>query len=291
LYLLMRRRAVRQLFNARNALQRAHDELELKVEQRTLELRSANADLQRQIAERLRIEDELIQAGKLAALGQMSAGITHEVNQPLTALRALSGNTLQLLKNGRLDAAAENLQAISDVTERLGSITSRLKSFARKSREATSPVSLRAAVANVRLLLEHRISAEGVELQLELPEADRVDCDINRLEQVLLNLASNALDAMADAPTRRLTISADVHDARLWVRVGDSGGGIDEATLQRLFEPFFTTKPAGQGLGLGLVISSKIVREFGGTLRAQRAPGGMVFEFDLRLAQKEVMDV
>lgn len=290
LYLLQRRRAVKQLFIARNELQRGHDNLEREVALRTSELRSANADLERQIVERARIEDELIQAGKLAALGQMSAGITHEVNQPLTALRALSSNTLRLLKSGRIDAAAENLQAISDVTERLGRMTSRLKTFTRKARAATGPVSLTQAIANVRLLLEHRLKDEGVVMQVRVPEADRVICDGNRLEQVLLNLASNALDAMAAAESKQLLIEATPIGLRLCVRVVDSGGGVDDATMQRLFEPFFTTKPAGEGLGLGLAISSTIVREFGGTLRASRTGQGMMFEFDVLLAS-EVVDV
>lgn len=290
LYLLQRRRAVRQLFVARNELQRAHDNLERQVALRTSELSSANADLERQIAERARIEDELIQAGKLAALGQMSAGITHEVNQPLTALRALSSNTLQLLKSGRIDAAADNLLAISDVTERLGRMTSRLKTFTRKARSAATPVSLAQAIANVRVLLEHRVQKEGVVMEVRVPEADRVVCDGNRLEQVLLNLASNALDAMAAAESKHLLIEATPIGLRMCVRVVDSGGGVDDATMQRLFEPFFTTKPAGEGLGLGLAISSTIVREFGGTLRASRTAQGMMFEFDVLLAS-EVVDV
>jgi two-component system C4-dicarboxylate transport sensor histidine kinase DctB len=290
LYLLQRRRAERQLFVASNELQRAHDDLERQVALRTSELSSANADLERQIAERARIEDELIQAGKLAALGQMSAGITHEVNQPLTALRALSSNTLRLLKSGRVDAAADNLLAINEVTERLGRMTSRLKTFTRKAGAAAGPVSLTQAVANVRMLLEHRLQDEGAEMHVRIPEADRVICDGNRLEQVLLNLASNALDAMAAAESKQLLVEANAVGLRMCVRVVDSGGGVDDATMQRLFEPFFTTKPAGQGLGLGLAISSTIVREFGGTLRASRTTQGMMFEFDVLLAS-EVVDV
>ncbi|WP_374564640.1 ATP-binding protein [Ideonella sp.] len=288
LYWLHRRRALRQLFRARNALQQAHDQLERQVDERTRELRTTNDELKRQIAQRLQAEDELMQAGKLAVLGQMSAGISHEINQPLTALRALSRNTALLLQSGRTQAVADNLKLIDDMAERMGRITLQLKSFARKGGSVAQPVDLAAAVSNVLLLLEHRLRAERIQVQVDVPDALQVRADTNRLEQVLLNLFTNALDAMASTPDKQLRLSARVDDGRVTVQVADSGEGIPEANLERLFEPFFTTKPAGQGLGLGLVISSKIVREFGGTLRARPTEQGMVFEFDLEFAQKEV---
>ncbi len=281
LYWLHRRRALRQLFKARNALQQAHDQLERQVDERTRELRTTNDELKRQIAQRLQAEDELMQAGKLAVLGQMSAGISHEINQPLTALRALSRNTALLLQSGRTQAVADNLKAIDDMAERMGRITLQLKSFARKGGSTAQPVDLTSAVANVLLLLEHRLRAERIQVQVDVPDGLRVRADTNRLEQVLLNLFTNALDAMAATPDKQLTVSAHADDGRVMVKVADSGEGMPEANLERLFEPFFTTKPAGQGLGLGLVISSKIVREFGGTLRARPTEQGMVFEFDL----------
>ena len=287
LYWLHRRRALRQLFKARNALQQAHDQLERQVDERTRELRTTNDELKRQIAQRLQAEDELMQAGKLAVLGQMSAGISHEINQPLTALRALSRNTALLLQSGRTQAVADNLKAIDDMAERMGRITLQLKSFARKGGSTAQPVNLTSAVANVLLLLEHRLRIERIQVKVDVPDTLRVRADTNRLEQVLLNLFTNALDAMASTPDKQLTVSARVDDERVIVQVADSGEGMPEANLVRLFEPFFTTKPAGQGLGLGLVISSKIVREFGGTLRAHRAEQGMVFEFDLEAASKE----
>lgn len=285
LYILHRRRAMRQLFRARNALQQAHDQLERQVDERTRELRTTNDELKRQIAQRLQAEDELMQAGKLAVLGQMSAGISHEINQPLTALRALSRNTMLLLESGRTKTVAENLKAIDDMAERMGRITNQLKSFARKGGGAGESVDLAAAVGNVLVLTDHRLRAERVTMQVQVPPALRVRGDTNRLEQVLLNLVGNALDAMAGLPDKRLEISATVQEGRVLVQVADSGVGIADEHIDRLFEPFFTTKPAGQGLGLGLVISSKIVREFGGTLRARRGePAGMVFEFDLGAA-------
>jgi len=272
-------------------LQVARDDLEQQVQHRTAELLGANAELERQIHQRRQSEDELIQAGKMAVLGQMSAGIAHELNQPLTALRALAGNTLRLLEAGRHDALQGNLRSIGDVAERMGRITSQLKTFARRWSGGPDEVALAAAVENTRVLLEHRLAAEGVRCQVDVPAGLRVHADGTRLEQVLLNLMTNALDAMAGCREPQLGITAERLDGRACVRITDSGAGMDEATLARLFEPFFTTKPAGEGLGLGLVISQKIVQEFGGTLQAQRGTVGMVFEFDLALAEGGVADV
>lgn len=287
LYGLHRRRILRQLVQTRNALQQTHDQLERQVDERTWQLRSANEELQRQIDQRVQAESELMQAGKLAVLGQMSAGISHEINQPLTALRALSRNALQFLEIGRTREVAGNLQSIDEMAERMGRIVNQLKSFARKEGAGQAAVDLAGATRNVLLMLDHRLRTEPVDLHLDIPEGVRVLVDSNRLEQVLLNLVGNALDAMADATTRELRIAALARpDGRIAVQISDTGQGMSEAQMAHLFEPFFTTKAAGQGLGLGLVISSKIVGEFGGTLRAQRGEVGMLFEFDLAAAEE-----
>jgi len=284
LYLSSRRRALRQLTKAQTELQQAHGQLEQLVDSRTAELRQTNDALKTQIAQRLQTEGELLQASKLAVLGQMSAGLSHEVNQPLTALRALARNSMRLLENGRHDAVAANLQIMDDMVERMSQITRQLKSFARKADEqVTGAVSLLDSVHNVQLLLEHRSRAMGAQADIDIPPGLRVRAEANRLEQVLVNLVGNALDAMQHETQRQLRVQAVAQDEgrRVLVKVQDSGAGLGEAELQRLFEPFFTTKPAGEGLGLGLVISAKIVHEFGGTLRAERLAQGMSFEFDL----------
>jgi two-component system C4-dicarboxylate transport sensor histidine kinase DctB len=291
LYLLHRRRVLKLLFKARNDLQRARDQLEHQVALRTAELQGTNAELERQIAQRQQSEQELIQAGKLAVLGQLSAGIAHELNQPLTALRALAGNSLRLLQAGRSEALASNLGAIGDVTERMGRITSQLKTFARRQVEQAQDVSIAVAIANARMLIEHRLVAECVSCEVEAPAGLRVRADGTRLEQVLLNLMGNSLDAMHGRAERRLRVQCDDIGERVRVRISDTGCGMDEAAFGRLFEPFFTTKPAGEGLGLGLVISSKIVREFGGTLQARRGAHGMIFEFEIDHAKGPPPDV
>ncbi|KQV92313.1 ATP-binding protein [Pelomonas sp. Root1237] len=284
LYLSSRRRALRQLTKAQTELQQAHALLEQLVDSRTAELRQTNDALKTQIAQRLQTEGELLQASKLAVLGQMSAGLSHEVNQPLTALRALARNSIRLLEAGRQDAVATNLQLMDDMVERMSQITRQLKSFARKADEqVTGAVSLLDCVRNALLLLEHRSRALDVQAEIEVPAGLRVRAEANRLEQVLVNLFGNAIDAMQNEAERQLRVQVIAQDGgrRALMRVQDSGAGVGEADLQRLFEPFFTTKPAGEGLGLGLVISAKIVHEFGGTLRAQRLEHGMSFEFDL----------
>jgi C4-dicarboxylate-specific signal transduction histidine kinase len=290
LYLRQRRRAVAQRLAAREALERAKDELELRVLERTAALSDANTALIGEIGERKRTEedlrdaqDELIQAGRLALLGQMSAAITHEINQPLTALRALSDNGLRLLKKGRINDVERNLESIAKLTERVGRITAQLKSFARKASAPAGSVRLDGAVANTLELLRGRIQDEGIDVRVDVPEGLRVRCDGLRLEQVLLNLCANALDAMKDRPVKRLLISTAPSDDSVRVSVTDTGTGLPETVLSRMFEPFFSTKPPGEGLGLGLVISSAIVREFGSALRPSNRPDGAAFEFELKL--------
>ncbi len=295
LHMLQRRRALAHRLAAREALQRAKDELEVRVQERTAELRDANAALICEIAEHKRTEqilreaqDELVQAGRLALLGRMSAAITHEINQPLTALRALSDNSRRLLAASRLSSVERNLKAIADLTERMGRITAQLKSFARKAPPPSGTVLLCHAVGNTLELFKSRIEPEGVQVHIDVPEGLRVPCDGYRLEQVLLNLIGNALDSMKQSSLKRLTVRAIVSDDRVRVRVSDTGTGLPESVLSHLFEPFFSTKPAGEGLGLGLVISSGIVQEFGSSLRALNLPEGAAFEFDLQLERERI---
>ncbi len=224
----------------------------------------------------------LVQSARLALLGQMSAGITHEINQPLTALRALSDNSRQLLKIGRIDDVDRNLASITGLTERMARITKQLKAFAHKGSAVASPVQLHTAVSNMVELLSSRMQTECIDVNIDVPQDLRVLCEAYRLEQVLLNLFSNALDAMKASPTKRLSVKAQALGDRVLVKVSDTGTGISEAVLNRMFEPFFSTKASGEGLGLGLAISNSIVKEFGGMMRAMNVPNGAAFEFDLR---------
>jgi len=285
-----RRRHLKDRLAAREALQRAHDELELKVAERTADLSTANARLQAEVAERIRAErtlraaqDELVQAGKLAVIGQLSTGIAHELNQPLAALRTLSGNARKFLARGDQPMVDNNLERIAALVDRMGGLTGQLKSFARKSSGLPQAVVLRRVVDNALFLHEPRIRRAGVTTRIELvPQELQAWCDANRLEQVLVNLAGNALDAMEGRPDPALLISASRVGERILIQVRDNGPGLDEGAQSHLFEPFFTTKDDGRGLGLGLAISAGIVADFGGSLSGDNQPqGGAVFTLDL----------
>jgi len=287
-----RRRHLKDRLAAQEALQQAYGELERKVAERTADLSSANIRLQKEVAERIQAErtlraaqDELVQAGKLAVIGQLSAGIAHELNQPLAALRTLSGNARKFLARGNQETASGNLERIDQLVDRMGQLTAQLKSFARKSSGKPQAVPLRRAVENALFLLEQRLTQAGATARIDLPEELEAWCDANRLEQVLINLAGNALDAMESQANPVLEIAARRQGERILVQVRDSGPGLSDEARSRLFEPFFTTKEAGSGLGLGLPISAGIVADFGGTLSAGNRPeGGAVFTMELPAA-------
>ncbi|MEW9584106.1 ATP-binding protein [Paraburkholderia sp. DGU8] len=306
-YWRMRRARVHEMMRSRALLQKAYAELNQRVAERTADLSEANEQLQKEVAERTRAEqelraahDELIQASKLAALGQMAAGITHELNQPLAALRGFSDNTRVLLERGDHASARENLEAIAALTERMGKITNQLKLFVGRARPRNARAPVMRALRNVVGLLQKRL--QGAQLGLSLLDAASgartplrladdhpeliAHCDDLRLEQVLINLLGNALDATAGVNPPRITIEIEVAEANLSFAVSDNGPGIPDDVLPRLFEPFFTTKEMGQGLGLGLAISSSIARDCGGTLVARNAPeGGASFVLTLRRAR------
>jgi two-component system C4-dicarboxylate transport sensor histidine kinase DctB len=270
--LVQRRHAARLKEASRRALQAAHDGLEAKVLERTAELRA--------------VQNDLIHAGKLAALGQMSAGVVHELNQPLAAMRTLSDNAAVLLRKGRLDDAQVNLERIANLTSRLARLTQQLKVFAHKASGPPHRVAVHNVVQNALLMGADRLRTLDISTVVEIePETLSVLADEGRLEQVLVNLVNNAIDAMAAAPERRLAIRAARRDDRGLIAVSDSGTGIDPDVLGRLFEPFITTKPAGKGLGLGLMISAHIVRELGGRLTASNlSPTGAEFVIELPIA-------
>jgi len=293
LMLNQRRRHLKDRLAAQAALQKAHDELERKVVERTADLSSANTRLQQEVAERTQAErtlraaqDELVQAGKLAVIGQLSAGVAHELNQPLAALRTLSGNARKFLERGNQETASSNLERIAELVDRMGTLTAQLKSFARKSSGKPLAVPVRRAVENALFLLEQRFKQGRAVACIDLPDEQlQAWCDANRLEQVLVNLAGNALDAMEGMAEPALHIAAVRQANHILITVRDNGPGLSEEAQARLFEPFFTTKEAGSGLGLGLAISAGIVADFGGNLSASNHPdGGALFTLEIPVA-------
>jgi two-component system C4-dicarboxylate transport sensor histidine kinase DctB len=291
--LAQRRRHARAAAAARQALVEASAQLEARIAERTGVLTRANADLAQRLAdvhdaERLlrATQAELIQAGKLGMLGQMAAGVTHELNQPLTAMQVFADNASAFLERGDAAAARENLGHIADAAGRMGALVAQLKTFARKSDGAPGPVDLGRAIDNAALLLRRDFQHAGATLDIAIERPAVVTGDAIRVEQVLINLLRNALDAVRPCAERRVRVALQAGE-RAVLRISDTGPGISPLARAHLFEPFFTTKPSGAGLGLGLAISSSIVQAMGGTLAAGENPGGgAVFVLALPLQEE-----
>ncbi|MEJ8847814.1 sensor histidine kinase [Variovorax rhizosphaerae] len=267
--LLQRRRAMRHRLANQAALQAAHDSLESTVVARTAQLRAA--------------QDELVQTGKMAALGQMSAGLAHELNQPLTAMRALSESAAILLDKNSFDDVRGNLRRIRGMVDRLARLTSQLKTFAHKSELPVVPLVLAHCIDDAQGMVADALMDQGIAVEVDMqPATLAVMADEAALGSVLVNLMRNAIDAMHKAPRRTLRLQARTQGDRVLLEVSDTGPGIRPDILAHLFEPFVTSKPAGAGLGLGLVISAQLVRAMGGTLRASNLEaGGACFAIDL----------
>ncbi len=268
---------------------RARESERLSAE--SAELRALNTRLsaemaQRQMAERnlQSAEQNLEQASKLAALGQMSAAVSHELNQPLAAMRTYLAGAKLLVARGRLEEAKSSFQRIDDLISRMGAITKQLKSYARKPGDSAVELDLRNCVTSAMAMMAPQLGKETVRIVQNLP--DGKVCTIGdsvRVEQIIINLLRNALDALKDIPEPRIEISLEAGTtARLTVR--DNGPGFEDP--EALFEPFYTTKAPGKGVGLGLAISAGIATEMGGRLMAQNAtPLGAIFTLELPLAQ------
>jgi len=264
------------------------------IQRESAELRLLNARLTREIAERERAqknlaeaEQTLMQSSKLAVLGEMSASVSHELNQPLAAMKTYLAGAQLLLQRRKTDEALASFQRIDDLIDRMGAITRQFKSFARKGGEAFEPVDLRACIGEALSIMEPQFKQRRVRINRNLPRGlVQVMGDRIRLEQVIINLLRNALDATAKAVDPRITLTLEV-DETATLTVADNGHGISDP--DKLFEPFWTTKKPGEGTGLGLAISSGIVADHGGRLTARNGEaGGAVFELRLPLLNATV---
>ncbi|BBB25625.1 sensor histidine kinase [Amphritea japonica] len=235
------------------ALQEANDQLEHKVIQRTQALKEA--------------QDELVQAEKMAALGRMSSAVVHELNQPLTALRTYIAICRKLIEQNQTAQLDNNLELINDLVSRMSILTRQLKTFAYQKPQHMAPVDPLLVLDQVLNLLRGRLDQQQVELVYPRPDINMlVSGDSARLEQIFLNLITNACDALSEAECPRLKIQVEHDKAQIKISVIDNGVGIDEQSLSHIFEPFFTTKEIGEGLGLGLSIIRSIVRDLQGDI-------------------------
>lgn len=291
----LRQRRV-QLVERIAAQNTAQELLENRVEERTADLNLANVQLVQEVEERKQAErqlrktqSDLIQAGKLAALGQMSAALSHEFNQPLAAVKTYADNAATYLERNRIDEARDNVGRISQLVDRMAAISKHLRNFARRPQDKIRPVSLLPVINDALAILAAKLRDRNAKISFDPPTTDiRIMGGQVRLQQIIVNLISNAVDASLTSvaePLIHLSIEETPH--RVLIRIRDHGAGIDADTMGQIFDPFFTTKSPGEGLGLGLSISYNIIRDFGGHLLADNHPdGGAIFTIDLALAEQ-----
>lgn len=276
LFLMQRRRTIQAQLAIKEFLASANIELESQVTQRTQALVEANQQLRE-------AQEVLVHSAKLAAIGQLAAGITHELHQPVAAIRMLSESAGVLIRRSQSSVASDNLQIILDLTGRMNAIIGRLKQFSRKSESVFQPVQIIDSIDHSTQILASKLRGTCARIEFQRPDQEmHVFADPVRLEQVFINLISNAIDAVAGVVRPSIEIVAWQGEDSVFVSVRDNGVGLSDNVVAHLFEPFFTTKEAGAGLGLGLAISIGIVREFGGTLSASNLNRGGA-EFIIKL--------
>jgi two-component system, NtrC family, C4-dicarboxylate transport sensor histidine kinase DctB len=264
-------------------------------QQTAIEVEKTNQALAAEIEERVAAEaqlkaaqNELVQAGKLAALGQLGVGITHEINQPLTAIASHLHTAGRHMEKGQVDKAQNSLDKIGLLLTKITRITKHLKAFARVAGTELTPVCLDTVIQDAIELMSSQIIEQHCTLDYQANSASLyVLAEPIRLEQVMVNLISNAVDALSSAPVKQLSIKVYEQDDRIMIDVNDTGIGIEESQLEQIFDPFFTQKEVGQGLGLGLSISYNIVQDFGGQIRVSSTPeAGSRFTLELKKAEK-----
>jgi len=285
---LLRRR---QVIAIRSAAERQRSsELEAKVEERTRDLRMARDRLEaeitdhRQTTEKLQtVQQDLVQANRLAILGQVAAGVAHEINQPVATIRAYADNARTFLERGQSATAAENMESIAELTERVGAITDELRRFARKGHFAAEPTAIKDVIEGALMLLRSRFAGRMDAIGIDFPpDGLKALGHRIRLEQVLINLLQNALEAIGDRDHGEIRVSCEERAGGISLIVADNGPGIPAAIRDELFTPFNTSKE--EGLGLGLAISQEIVSDYGGRIEVESGPSGTTFTVQLQKA-------
>jgi two-component system C4-dicarboxylate transport sensor histidine kinase DctB len=257
----------------RDEKRQIYADIDAKIAERTHQLTGKIDELERAEAVLRQTRDEAVQAGKMAVLGQMAAGITHELSQPLSAIQLYAGNARKLIDAGRLDVVTENIDNINELVARAGGILSELKTLYRNDTSPLVAVPLQAVIQNALRVMQPFVEKAGIALDISVGDEEVIGSR-GKLEQVFVNLLSNAVDALIGRPQPQIHILVDRNDGEVIVRVRDNGPGVDPQTADQLFEPFYTTKPSGQGLGLGLAITRFIVDALGGKIICHNLPSG-----------------
>lgn len=260
------------------------------LRQESADLKELNTRLVEEVQERRRVERELLEAqrglarsSRLAAVGEMSAAVVHELSQPLSALRMFVAGTRKFLEKGDTHTAAENLDEIDGLQMRMANLTQELKRFARPGESRIEKTDLRESVRVAEKIVRPRFEETGVVLDLDLPpEPLEAETAPLRIEQILVNLLRNGADAAAGEENGRVSLRAECLDDQVVLQIADNGPGIPEDLRERIFDPFFSTKASSGGMGLGLAISIRLAEDLGGGLSVRsNAPKGAVFELRL----------
>ena len=262
----------------------------VQLRRESADLKELNTRLVDEIQERRRVESELLEAqrglarsSRLAAVGEMSAAVVHELSQPLSALRMFVAGTRKFLEKGDTHTAAENLDEIDSLQNRMANLTQELKRFARPGESRIEKIDLRESIRMAEKIVRPRFEETGVCLKLDLPDQPlEVETAPLRVEQILVNLLRNGADAAAPEEDGEVLLTAKRDGEQVQLEISDNGPGIPEDLRERIFDPFFSTKANSGGMGLGLAISMRLAEDLGGSLSVRaNSPKGAMFELCL----------
>jgi C4-dicarboxylate-specific signal transduction histidine kinase len=251
------------------------------------DLKETTAEVQRREQELREKQEQLVQAGKLATLGELTTGIAHELNNPLNNIGLFIGNAIDLIELGLMETQTDKilheLQSATQQVRKATEIISHLRTFGRAASVSYEPVIIEQVVQRAISLMREQLRLRQIEVQMHFPsEAVTVVGNAIQLEQVCVNLLTNARDALASVPRKVITITCTTNATMMELRVADTGSGIPLGLEQRIFDPFFTTKEVGAGTGLGLSITYGIIRDHQGTITLENSPGkGAIFVIQL----------
>ncbi len=251
------------------------------------DLTETTAQVQRREQELREKQEQLVQAGKLATLGELTTGVAHELNNPLNNIGIFIGNVIDRIEfsSGDRDAALRELRSALQQVHKATQIITHLRTFGRAAPVSHEPVDVLRVIEQSLSLMTEQLRLRQIDVKLELPDAPVfVEANAIQLEQVFINLISNARDALAQSDIKRITVTCKTRGPTVEVRVSDTGPGIPSGMEQRIFDPFFTTKEVGEGTGLGLSITYGILKDHNGSITVESAPnGGATFIVELPL--------